>query len=52
MPKVTFDTIGNPLTYDGYTYTWETGRQLKPINKTGQTISYKYDNSRIRAEKL
>uniref|UniRef100_UPI0025C34774 DNRLRE domain-containing protein n=1 Tax=Clostridium sp. UBA4548 TaxID=1946361 RepID=UPI0025C34774 len=48
---ITYDEIGNPLTYDGYTYTWEMGRQLKSINKTGQTITYKYDDSGIRTEK-
>jgi len=26
---ITYDAIGNPLTYDGWTYTWEEGRQLK-----------------------
>lgn len=49
---ITYDGIGNPLTYDGYTYSWEMGRQLKSINKTGQAISYKYNDSGIRTEKM
>ncbi|MBW8383841.1 MAG: DNRLRE domain-containing protein, partial [Youngiibacter sp.] len=27
--SITYDAIGNPLSYDGWTYTWENGRQLK-----------------------
>ena len=27
----TYDAIGNPLTYDGNTYTWQNGRQLGGI---------------------
>jgi RHS repeat-associated protein len=48
---ITYDNIGNPLTYNGYTYTWEQGRQLKSINGNGQTIAYKYNSSGIRTEK-
>ncbi|MGH4120260.1 RHS repeat-associated core domain-containing protein [Clostridium sp.] len=48
---ITYDAIGNPLTYDGYTYTWEEGRQLKTIIGNGKNISYKYNDSGIRTEK-
>ncbi|MEG2018339.1 MAG: hypothetical protein RR128_07775, partial [Clostridium sp.] len=48
---ITYDTIGNPLTYDGTTYTWEMGRQLKSINKGTLAVSYKYDDGGIRTEK-
>ncbi len=48
---ITYDQIGNPLTYDGKTYTWEMGRQLKGITGTNLNISYKYNDSGIRTEK-
>jgi RHS repeat-associated protein len=49
---ITYDAIGNPLTYDGYTYTWEEGRQLKTIIGNGKNISYKYNDAGIRTEKI
>lgn len=38
---ITYDNIGNPLTYDGNTYTWQNGRQLTGISNTAkeQTIT-------------
>ncbi|WDU83321.1 RHS repeat-associated core domain-containing protein [Caloramator sp. Dgby_cultured_2] len=48
---ITYDEIGNPLTYNGYTFTWEEGRQLKSISKEGLNISYKYNDQGIRTEK-
>jgi RHS repeat-associated protein len=48
---ITYDEIGNPLTYDGYTYSWEEGRRLKSIIGNGQNISYKYNDVGIRTEK-
>ncbi len=48
---ITYDAIGNPLTYDGYTYTWEDGRRLASITGNGNNISYKYNDSGIRTEK-
>ncbi len=48
---ITYDSIGNPLTFDGYTYTWEAGRQLAAISGSGQTIVYKYNDNGIRTEK-
>lgn len=48
---ITYDPIGNPLTYDGYTYSWENGRQLAGINGNSKTISYKYNDAGIRTEK-
>ncbi|CDM67294.1 Hypothetical protein CM240_0115 [Clostridium bornimense] len=49
--EITYDEIGNPLTYDGYKFTWEMGRQLKSISGNGKEISYKYNDSGIRTEK-
>lgn len=48
---ITYDEIGNPLSYDGWTFVWESGRQLKRMTKDGSTIDYKYDDSGIRTSK-
>ncbi|MBL4932373.1 RHS repeat-associated core domain-containing protein [Clostridium sp. YIM B02565] len=48
---ITYDAIGNPLTYDGNTYTWDRGRTLTGITGNGKTISFKYNDSGIRTEK-
>lgn len=48
---ITYDAIGNPLTYDGWTFTWEEGRQLASMSKSGTNISYKYNDQGIRTEK-
>lgn len=48
---ITYDEIGNPLTYDGYTYSWEGGRRLKGIKGNNNTISHKYNDEGIRTEK-
>ncbi len=31
VKAITYDTIGNPLSYDGWSYTWEEGCQLKSL---------------------
>ena len=48
---ITYDEIGNPLTYDGDTYSWEGGRRLKEITGNNKNISYKYNDNGIRTEK-
>ena len=48
---ITYDAIGNPLTYDGYTYSWEWGRRLAFMTGNGKAISYKYNDSGIRTQK-
>lgn len=41
---ITYDAIGNPLTYrDGITFTWENGRQLATFSKGNTTASYVYN---------
>ncbi len=47
---ITYDQIGNPLTYGGNTFAW-TGRQLDSISGNGNTIDYKYNANGIRTEK-
>lgn len=48
---ITYDEIGNPLTYSGNTYTWQNGRQLAGISNNNQTITYKYNENGIRTQK-
>ena len=47
---ITYDAIGNPLTYDGGTFAWE-GRKLTSFNKTGLAVSYTYNENGIRTSK-
>ena len=46
---ITYDTLGNPLTDGTWTYTWQHGRQLQGMHKTGTDISFAYnaDGNRI-----
>ena len=50
---ITYDEIGNPLKYDGNTYTWKNGRQLAGITNEakGLNVTYKYNDTGIRTEK-
>lgn len=52
--SITYDAIGNPLTYDGNTYTWQNGRELYSITnpEKGQEISYRYTDEGIRRAKV
>lgn len=46
---ITYDTQGNPLTYDGRTYTWQKGRQLASISGVA---TYTYDAFGRRTKKV
>lgn len=48
---ITYDEIGNPLSYRDYTLTWENGRQLATLNGNGITASYTYDVAGLRTSK-
>ena len=48
---ITYDQIGNPLTYDGWSFTWNVGRDLMSMKKGKDNITYKYDESGVRTEK-
>lgn len=48
---ITYDANGNPLTYDGYSYTWQRGTQLATITGNGKNISYAYDSQGNRVQK-
>ncbi len=47
---ITYDAIGNPLSYKGYTLKW-TGRKLDSLSKSGLNVTYKYDSDGIRTSK-
>ena len=49
---ITYDSIGNPVAYDSWTYTWEKGRQLKKMEHTNGTIvEYAYNSEGLRVSK-
>ena len=50
--SITYDAIGNPLSYRGAALTWKAGRQLAAWSKDGTNISYTYDDSGIRTKKV
>ena len=49
--SLTADEIGNLLSDGTWTYTWQHGRQLAGMNKSGQTITYGYDSDGKRITK-
>jgi YD repeat-containing protein len=49
---ITYDAIGNPLSYNGWTYEWQAGRQLKKMSKSGTTAEYTYDHNGLRVRKV
>ncbi|MFQ8600261.1 MAG: RHS repeat domain-containing protein [Oscillospiraceae bacterium] len=49
---ITYDAIGNPLTYDGDNYAWTQGRKLQSITGNGKNIRYSYTNDGMRLYKL
>ena len=48
---ITYDAMGNPLSYMGMNLTWEKGRQLKTLKKSGTLSQYVYDNDGRRIQK-
>lgn len=48
---ITYDAIGNPLSYRGKTFTWQNERQLVGISGNGLETSYEYDDGGIRNQK-
>ena len=48
--NITYDAIGNPTLYLGYTLKWN-GRQLSSLSGNGTTASYKYDADGLRSYK-
>ena len=48
---ITYDEIGNPLSYRNMTMTWQNGRQLATLQKGNTAVSYTYDANNVRASK-
>ena len=52
---ITYDASGNPLSYGGWSFGWQNGRQLKTASKTSdgktETLEYSYDADGIRTSK-
>ena len=48
---ITYDAIGNPLTYRGYTLTWQNGRQLASMKFGTINIGFTYDVDGLRTSK-
>ena len=48
---ITYDEIGNPISYRGYTMGWTNGRELASLSGNGKTATYTYDASGLRLSK-
>ena len=49
---ITYDDMGNPLTYLGMKLSWEKGRELVQVEKDGNTTRYVYDSDGRRIQKI
>ncbi len=49
--SITYDAVGNPLTYRDMTMTWQKGKELKTVNKGGTVSTYTYNQEGIRIRK-
>ena len=51
--EITYDQVGNILTYNGNVYTWQNCRELATFmnSEKGLNIAYKYNDDGIRTEK-
>ncbi len=48
---ITYDSIGNPLSYGDIQLTWQMGRELASLTKDGVTYNYKYNYDGLRTYK-
>jgi RHS repeat-associated protein len=49
---ITYDTIGNPISYNGYTLDWDNGRELVSLSGNGiENATYTYDADGLRTTK-
>ena len=48
---ISYDAVGNPLTDGTWSYTWQAGRQLKQMSKTGETVQFYYNDEGLRVRK-
>ena len=49
--EITYDGIGNPLSYRGWTMSWQGGRQLSSMTKGSDMLSFAYNESGLRTSK-
>ena len=49
--EITYDGIGNPLSYRGWTMSWQGGRQLASMTKSSDTLSFVCNESGLRTSK-
>ena len=49
--RIQYDTVGNPTSYNGWSFTWEAGRQLASMSKSGMDIAYQYNADGLRTKK-
>ena len=48
---ITYDGMGNPTSYRGWSFTWQGGRQLKSASKGTTSLSFAYNESGLRTRK-
>jgi len=48
---ITYDAIGNPLTYDGWMFTWKAGRMLHSVTDSAINAQFTYDHTGRRVKK-
>ncbi len=48
---ISHDGIGNPLSYRGWTFTWQGGRQLAAASDGTTSLNFVYNESGLRTEK-
>ena len=48
---IRYDAIGNPLSDGTWTYTWQNGRQLQKMQKSGVTVEFVYNADGLRVQK-
>ena len=48
---IRYDAIGNPLNDGTWTYTWQNGRQLQKMQKSGVTTEFVYNADGLRVQK-
>ena len=49
---IAYDAIGNPLNDGTWTYTWQNGRQLQKMQKSGVTAEFVYNADGLRVQKM
>ena len=49
--RIQYDTVGNPTSYNGWAFSWEAGRQLASMSKSGTDVAYQYNADGLRTKK-